>query len=196
VGDPEFDRVVLIRGPQPALVAALSAPLRERLIRAVRAGYRLNDGAVRISGWPERRSTKGLVAAVRSIVELAEKILDGLGEPVASGLLRNAASDPVPAVRKRNLEVLLEGFPGEPSRNGLRTMLGDALAENRRFAAEQILSRPDFSGLDTAARLTLAELSRTGAGQLSLSAPGSEGAVTIAGEAGAVSIADGSEKKR
>lgn len=195
VGDPAFDRVVLIRGPEPAILSSLTPPVRDRLIRAVEGGYRLSDAAVRVEGLPGAAGAKGLVAAVRECVSLAEDLIDAFAQPIPAGLLANISSAPLPAARRRNLEVLLEGFEGEPVVEGLRTALADPLADNRRFAAGAILARPDGAPLHAAARLTLDELSRTGAGQLSLSAPGSEGAVSIAGEAGAVSIAPPTGKK-
>lgn len=188
VGDPAFDRTVLIRGPRAAVVGALAAPLREKLVAAVSQGRRVEKGEVLLDTGGGGDAAV-IVANVRACVGLAEELARAFAADPAEGLIANTAGEQIPAVRRRNLELLLEFYPGEPAAKGLRTALGDPLAETRRFAAEQILSRPDGAGLQAAARLTLEELSRTGAGQLSLSAPGAEGAVSIAGEAGAVSIA-------
>jgi hypothetical protein len=195
VGDSTFDRKILVRGPETAVVAALSAPLRETLLAAVEAGYRVKGRSVIMEGWPVSPGPKPIIATVKACVSLAEDLARAFATPVAEALARNAASDPVPAVRRRNLTVLLEQVPGEPATAALGEALQDPLADNRRFAAERILSWPVEIGLREAAQEALAQLSLAQAGQLSLSGPRAEGAVSIAGVPGAVSIADDPGKK-
>jgi HEAT repeat protein len=123
-GDTEFDRGVLVWGHPVLLSALLDAETRRRVRWFVESGGRVRGGAIVRAVDREIADPDGLVELVRETLALAGRLVDP-ADPVTR-LAANAASDPLAEVRLRNLERLVERFPGRPETG---TALHDALRD-------------------------------------------------------------------
>lgn len=114
-GDPDFDRVLLVRGSTAAVFAGLGAAAREALASELpRIGSTLVDkGCLRYRIESEIVSPKRLHHLLRELLALAEKIR--AGKTPTEALAKNATTDPIPLIRRSCLEVLANDFAGEPA---------------------------------------------------------------------------------
>lgn len=117
-GDPAFDEVLLVDGPERAVRAALDAPTRELLLRlsrrsAMGASLVVNDGALDLLVRELPTGADALEAQLDELVRLARALEPGPAPWARLGEV--ARADPLPAVRAGALAVLLREAP-EPAR--------------------------------------------------------------------------------
>jgi hypothetical protein len=108
-GDEAFDREVLVWGYPPLLLAILDATTREEVRRFMSVGARLAEGRLSFSISRRFAEPHEIDGFVSGLLELARRLRTP--EDVAARLAHNATSDPLPAVRLRNLTTLAERFP-------------------------------------------------------------------------------------
>lgn len=134
IGDRAFDDDVAVYGQREVLVAVLDTPTRTAVRQALAAGTTVENGRI-------LRELPGLVTDPQVLVGTGRELLAlarALATPrnVAGKLAANAGRDPEPAVRKRNLEVLLESFAESPETGeAMRQALDDADPAIRLMAA-------------------------------------------------------------
>ncbi|MBI5368544.1 MAG: hypothetical protein HZA54_16030 [Planctomycetes bacterium] len=127
IGDPEFDRAVRLRGAEAAAVALLDAARRDRLREFVVGRHgRIEHGLLCMELPTLLTDEKAMLGHIEYVVDLAKDL--GLrGVRLPPRLRRNAEADPCPAVRRRNLELLLREFPEAPERaEACRAVLAEA----------------------------------------------------------------------
>ena len=110
VRDPEFDGRMCAHGPTEEVLARLSAPVRLRLI-SLSPELRIRDGVLVYETSQLLRNDRAiehLLGDMTSLVQLLSLEASALPER----LLENALHDPLAQVRYRNLEVLLQLYPG------------------------------------------------------------------------------------
>lgn len=129
IGDPPFDQVVKMSGPDATLTAVLDVQTRQRLSRLVTQGLNVTGGAVHYERKGMVDETPALVALVGEVIQIANGLrLDQA--PVPNWLGMNALQDPVPMVRYQNLWHLLASFSHTPvAADVSRRSLGDANPE-------------------------------------------------------------------
>jgi HEAT repeat protein len=123
VGDADFDEWVRVKGPEVNALAALSEPARRAMEQLVGEGVTLKGGALKFTvagrlvedrsafwGGATRRTVLG---RIQRAVDASERLSVPRGE-IGVALARNALEDPVPEVRKRNLEALAAHYPHGP----------------------------------------------------------------------------------
>ena len=153
IGDPAFDDAVYVRGSPPLLHALFDAETRRIVLRFLQdridvpgsaigrsLGGRASvaDGRLRVE-MPEPASVhparladtlSGLLAVAQRLVRPAD---------VAGRLAFNLGREPLPAVRRRCLAVLVRDYPGLPATlAALRGALGDSDLEVRVQAAQAL----------------------------------------------------------
>ncbi|MCB9537279.1 MAG: hypothetical protein H6704_13585 [Myxococcales bacterium] len=128
-GDAAFDELVLLRGDEAELVAAMSQGMRRRVRALLDAGVTLEGGVFRWQGHNDGKPT-GVLARLNTVARVAEHLRP---DPAtrALRLLRNAARE-AGGVRRRNLQVLLDHD------------LADLDVERRRHALEAAAALPDL----------------------------------------------------
>ena len=111
-GDPMFDELVDVRGPEVPLRAALSGAARERVLQLIRRGGAVKDGAVVLV--LEERGQLNSVAAISWLVEqvvgVARELTAHRGE-IQHALAANAREDRMPEARLLNLKTLAQRYP-------------------------------------------------------------------------------------
>jgi hypothetical protein len=154
-GDPELDRIVLVTGDPVVAFALLDFRTRAFLRELVPAGVSLQSGRVR------RRiiDPAQLPEAIQRMVKLAE-LLSLDAREVATRLARNAASEDLPAVRLKCLQLLQERFGEEEvARKASRYALADRSPEMRLRGAiflaqiDAVLAIAKDPGLDVSLRV-------------------------------------------
>lgn len=147
IGDPAFDDAVLVRGEEAWLVAHLDAERRAAIVQLLARNHppALDDGMATMRRPGVIAGEEELVADGSAVMDLVH-LLHADGSDLVPKLARNAANDPLPAVRRRNLRVLLERWRADPR------------AEK---ALAKALEDPDFAvRLDAAAYADAATQSR------------------------------------
>jgi hypothetical protein len=103
-GDDDFDTAVFVMGEDEArALSRFDGPAREAIGRAIAVGARLEQGVWRVRLAEDPQTAVG---EVRAVLDAAEE-LDRTAGPSAQGL-RTLLADPLPAVRQRAAEVLLD----------------------------------------------------------------------------------------
>lgn len=112
-GNVSFDDRTRVAGPEAQALALLDHATRARLSgRLAHATVRVEDSTV-VFEIPELITEAArVVGVVKELVDLA-RCLSLTGRSVPAMLRTNAASEPLRAVRQRNLEVLIRDYPGE-----------------------------------------------------------------------------------
>jgi hypothetical protein len=197
VGDPEFDRAVLVRGPERVMLAALDARTRARVAQGLGERLEVGDGQARRRLY--HADITRLSREAPALALLAAAFRQAAADPVP-GLARNLREDPLPAVRRRNLEVLLRLRQGDAGiTDDLRAALEDPAPEVAAAAAlalgelprlRQLVRDPALpEELRQRVRAALGEapqlagafsLAAGGAGGLSLTSEAGEGALSEA----------------
>jgi hypothetical protein len=134
VGDPDFDRRVVIRGLKHTDRASLDAQTRARLVDFLEAGGTLEQGRL---VWRRRSlpSLEQLEDQLERSCALAGALRLG-GQATAEKLSRGPDEEPVPGVRAGNLEALWRWRPGRPEvLRALRAALEDPAPEVAMTAA-------------------------------------------------------------
>lgn len=136
-GDRAFDDAVFVRG-HPTLVAALlNQATRDAVLRLLRAGGWVTLGEVALETRRSLTQREKFRQRLEELVDLARRLC-APRDPAAL-LAANAGKDPVPGVRLRNLELLLERFPERDETVGaLRGAIGDQNPEVRLLAARHL----------------------------------------------------------
>jgi HEAT repeat protein len=123
VNDPYFDEEVKISGAPEEVVALMDAETRRAVKRFVKVGGKI--------GWADLTLERsGVLKDWGEIVELANVMMTvaarlGRG-PVPQLLLENVQSDPIPAVRVRNFQLLVDRFgSSEQTKRAVQVALGD-----------------------------------------------------------------------
>ncbi len=167
-GDSEFDLKVSVRGTTAQALAVLTEPARKAVAQLTgTVGGRISDGAVRYEADLAVMGSTPLVILVRLMLSVA-RFLGLAQDGIAPRLRSNAALDPDPGVRLRNLMALGRDFRGsELALEAAETALADPDKLLRLFGALAIAAEP--SDTHTAERLdraitTLAELREAPAG--------------------------------
>lgn len=112
VGDARFDAEVVVQGPVREALARLGAETRALWrTELARLDSTLRDRRLDRK-LPYRSPASTLIREARTAVEMLRGLELEVDLPAA--LARNAAEDPFPGVRFRNLEVLQDDFPGRP----------------------------------------------------------------------------------
>jgi hypothetical protein len=149
-GDAPFDAFVRVRGDEAQALALLGAAARKTVAAGLSALYcRVQDGAVGF------RTPEGLVqlALLRQWLDTLTDIATALvldGSEVPARLTWNALNDPVPAVRLRNLVVLLQRFQqSDAAREAVHVASTSPDAELRREAARALEQRRTWGWLRT-----------------------------------------------
>lgn len=111
-GDRAFDAEVAVYGEPGALVATLDEPTRVAVRQALESGITVESGKI-------ERELPRFVTDPQTLVRTGSELLDlarQLATPhnVPGKLAANAGRDADPAVRHRNLEVLVESFVDRP----------------------------------------------------------------------------------
>lgn len=109
-GDDDFDAAVFLRGDAEAIAAIFTAAARVEARRLVGAGGRVHSGRVEREEPGRAAPFLRLLAATQEVLTLAGLVV-APSNPVGR-LLANARKDPLPAVRRRNLELLVERHGG------------------------------------------------------------------------------------
>ncbi len=111
--DDAFDAVVHAFGPASQVLATLSAPIRAEILRLVRKGAALEDGAL---VWRDSdvRSADAIVEVAHDLAEVAEQLFAARGTPARDALVDHVRGDPNPDFRVRCLTTLLRSYPGAP----------------------------------------------------------------------------------
>ena len=135
-GDEELDRLALLRGSEARLLAMLDAQTRTRLSIALREGDSLADGRVVARTTGDLGVAATISEPAKGAAALAEWLSQRASRPVPVLLRENAMGDPVPAVRRRCLEVLTTQFEGhKETQVALDAASVDHDASVRLFAA-------------------------------------------------------------
>lgn len=107
IGDPDFDGLVLVRGPEAPLRAALSEAVRWRVLDWLAVGVEIRAPRVRWAGPGPASPTARMLARVRGLVALVRSLVVP-PEELALRIRNNALRDPAPGVRARNLRLLVD----------------------------------------------------------------------------------------
>lgn len=120
-GDPIFDRQVAVLGPRHEVTVVMDWETRQRIATMVRdLNLVVSEGMFHATLHSADHSGALLAGEATALVTLARR-LRFRPESAADRLFDNAAEDPKPQVRARNLEALLERFPdSELAREGAR----------------------------------------------------------------------------
>lgn len=166
-GDGAFDRLVFVRGSEPAARAALTRVAREELAPLIAHGASLSGGSLRVSGRDSDFSKDYAFATLAEDLARVAKLLVP-DATVAALLLANVKRDPEPGVRAANVRCLRRHFPDAPeTASAIEAALEDADAMVRDAARDPVGE----------------------AGRLSIAAPeAAAGALSTPAIAGAVSL--------
>lgn len=133
--DAPFDAAVNVHGPEDVALSVLGSAGRQAVQRLVSRGAVIKEGRVRLE-LPKEVDLQEAEALVRETADDAACIQ---ARPVAVALAENAAADPVPGVRLRNLKVLLKIWgKHEAARRAIDTGLADPDPEVRLLAAKRV----------------------------------------------------------
>lgn len=113
-GDPEFDARAYVRGDEASTLAVLDCATRTQLLRLLaERGAALSDRRITFTCPWEMLNGVELEAAVQDALAVASR-LRLAGRSLPALLAQNATSDPLPAVRFRNLRLLLARHAASP----------------------------------------------------------------------------------
>lgn len=116
VGDPEFDGKVHLRGAEDLVVASLTASARESILALVAMGGEVKTNGEVYLEQPGRLRNTSLLRDLLAIMVAVAKALEAVGEEgIVAALAANAANDPEPGVRLRNLELLFSAHRDSPA---------------------------------------------------------------------------------
>jgi hypothetical protein len=136
-GDGQFDREVLVWGNPVLMSALLDVETRRRVRRVVVDGGRIWHGTLVKDVGAEITDSDRFVLLVQDSVSVVARLQEPR-DPIAR-LAANAAHDPLGEVRLRNLERLVERFPGRPETGtALHAALRDVDARVRVWAAARL----------------------------------------------------------
>lgn len=137
VGDPVFDREVVVSGDADRITPLLDAATRERILTFLRSG----PGTAQIGVGVVSRQVQGRVPSaataelrLREVKELAA-VLGAAGGDERAALIRIVRADPLPGVRCRALRQLLKRHADAEVEAVLEGALRDPAAEVRLLAA-------------------------------------------------------------
>lgn len=113
-GDEEFDREARVTGPPDLALAVLDAEARELVLREIVSGRARYSPEGRIlAEWPDSRAAEA-IGCLPDLLDLGRALR--LNRAAVGRLLeKNAAHDPHPDVRLRNLRALQEHHPRHPA---------------------------------------------------------------------------------
>ncbi len=109
VGDEEFDRKVLVRGHPVLAAALLDVDARRKIAELVGHGCQIRGGRLVVSLPLILRNRDQFLATVGGLLDLVRSLSNPSNPAIL--LASNVRIDPLPKVRLRNLELLLERFP-------------------------------------------------------------------------------------
>jgi hypothetical protein len=115
-GDAEFDARVRVRGIAPYARAALTAPVRRSVLDGLARGIDMSGDRLEWVFDDSPLSRRPVACAAR-LAQLGSRLLLSRDE-LAVGLLQNAVWDPLPGVRVRSMEFLVE-HAGGPRRHAV-----------------------------------------------------------------------------
>ena len=124
VGESGFDWKALIRGDEVEALAVLTARGRELVRELLDDGGSIEDGRLLWSTMEVIDDPAELERRVRGLVKVVDR-LSITGRDPLRRLASNARKDPVPGVRLRNLEVLLERAEPALAHETARACVGD-----------------------------------------------------------------------
>ena len=132
-GDAVFDGAALVRGEPAYALAVLSHNVRRTLAVALSRGVRIGADGLSWGFW-DRTLPRRVLSRIRQLAVLAERLaLDD--EKVHAGLLRNAVRDPMPEVRRRNLQAVAGDQAVPPSPAVVQAAVAAAAADDERLVA-------------------------------------------------------------
>ncbi len=134
VKDAQFDDEILIQGDEQTVVALLGEDTRERVASLIREGGHVSEGTV----YYEETGTMDDASTIVSWIRFLAAVAGGLSlsrANVRQRLARNAGADSNPAVRQRNLDLLIRNHGGSAARDAAQRALSDPSAGVRLQAA-------------------------------------------------------------
>lgn len=142
VGDPDFDRKVVVRGGLPVVLPLLDAGTRATLSELLAGGaVHVSKGAVEFKRSGAMSNSKRLVALVAVVSEVAVALAQHSGEPVAARLLAMVETDPSPGVRKTAAMTLWQSCPNsDEARQAAELGLKTRDPELRMMAGNRLLT--------------------------------------------------------
>lgn len=149
-GDAEFDEAALVQGDTLVAAAALSTKGRRAVLRLLSLEATLENGTVTLLLKDSELSDR-LTRELLEQLARAARVLKRRGpEALLKRLARNALSDPIADVRRKNLELLVQRWPIRPplADRVLVEALADGAASVRLLAAEHagFAHDPDGAG--------------------------------------------------
>ncbi len=155
-GDPAFDALVRVQGPEEWVRASLGEEARARLVALVDRGGLVRDAGVRFERAGAITEAATIVETVRAMVGVARDLALG-ADSVSVALAKNAQHDSMAGVRLRNLQALAKhARTSAAARWAVAAALRDQDA-GVRLAAAALASVEDGTGtlLDLAADPTV-----------------------------------------
>ncbi|MGC4114841.1 MAG: hypothetical protein QM765_09570 [Myxococcales bacterium] len=133
LGEAEFDKAVLVQGPEDVALAVLKPQARKDLLAFLARGGVVREGELLLKWNGELRDRKEIEGAVQSMLAVARSLAIA---SVPAALLENATKEADPKLRRRNLTALLQMHSGSPeSAKALQAALVDADPAIRLLAA-------------------------------------------------------------
>lgn len=134
-GDADFDKHVQLSGNAPSISAAMTQSAREVLLDYVRRGGSVRDGVVAHSEPWKASSSRATTTRILDMVAVAETLSLG-GRSVPEALAHNVGTEADAQVRRRNLDLLLDDYPGHAATRGAgQQAANDPDADVRLLAA-------------------------------------------------------------
>jgi len=124
VGEKGFDWQALIRGDELEALAVMNAAGRARARELLSDGGAIEDGAIVWSTADVMGDHQAIEARVYALIKIVDR-MSIVGRDPIRRLAENAREDPVPGVRLRNLEVLLERCDERQAREHARACVAD-----------------------------------------------------------------------
>jgi HEAT repeat protein len=179
IGDEQFDDRVELSDLDAYACAALSHAAREQLGHALERGVEVAQSTLHYEMlWEEPHDAAWLIQRLQWISQLGQ-LLSVTPETLHGRLAENAARDPSPRVRLRNLTYLTDAATRSPPRliaDTASALLSDANAPLRLLAAKQLGAQGCLPLLGLASDATLGTALRAEAVQ----ALGAQGGATLA----------------
>ena len=150
IGEPKFDAAVKITGQEEEVLALLDSETRDPLVQAVASGgSTVKDGRICLM----LQEMDDAADRLDGLIDLGQR-LTLLRMEIPGRLVRNAASDPLPSVRLRNLEALQEKYPDCEDLPDVSRLMLKSEDPELRFAGARSL---ETEGLPAARELVLSD---------------------------------------
>jgi hypothetical protein len=124
LNDPAFDEEIKLLGDEEEVVALMDAETRQAIRTFIAHGGRMSWGQLTLRRNAVLKESGEIVEQARSLMHLALRL--NRRAPVRQSLLANVQTDGVPAVRARNLQLLVDKFGNsEEAKRAVEAAFGD-----------------------------------------------------------------------